>query len=221
MRHGRRRRMSPDEVRRVRLRQIGFRKGYDPSSVDELLAHLADEMAERDREIAGLAERLDHVQRELYARRHGVLPDAAPTGFDPAAIDAQLRAQRYAEELVATAQQSAAAIVAQGRAQAHQVMAHAQAAAERAARDYRARAGTEYTADREELVRLATLARWAMAQVSGLRYQVDATDDAARSQLSTILDRLAPLLEEPSGTGVPEHGYPAPPRYGHPAPPLP
>jgi DivIVA domain-containing protein len=203
----RRQRMSPDDVRRTRLRQIGFRKGYDPVAVDDLLAHLADEIADRDRELAALAGRLEHAQREIYARRHGHLPDAAPTGFDPATIDTHMRAQRYAEELVATAQQSAAAIVAQSRQQAHTIMAHAHAEAEQAARDYRARAGADYSADREELVRIATLARWAMGQISGLRYQVDATDDAARAQLATILDRLGPLLEEPAAPAAPADPY--------------
>lgn len=208
MTQGRRRRLaSPDEVRRIRPRQLGFRRGYDPAAVDELLLRLADDMAERDREIAMLQTRLDHAQREIYARRHGHLPDAAPRGFDPEAIDAQMQAQRYAEELVATAQQSAAAIVEQGRMQAEGIIRHAHAMAERAAHEYRARAGSSYTADREELVRLATLARWAMGQVSGLRAQVDATDDAARSQLGTILSRIGPLLDErpdPAG-GPPRH----------------
>jgi hypothetical protein len=149
---------------------------------------------------------LDYAERELYARRHGHLPDNAPEGFDPAAIDTQMKAQRYAEDLVTAAQQSAAAIVAQGRAQADSIIKHAHAMAEQAARDYRARAGASYTADREELVRLATLARWAMAQVSGLRTQVDATDDAATAQLSTILGRLGPLLhdrDQPDQPGQP------------------
>jgi len=206
----RRRMMAPHEIRRVRLRQIGFRKGYDPAAVDELLIRLAEDTAVRDGEITNLRGRLDYAERELYARRHGHLPDNAPDGFDPAAIDTQLKAQRYAEDLVTAAQQSAAAIVAQGRAQADSIIKHAHAMAEQAARDYRARAGASYTADREELVRLATLARWAMAQVSGLRTQVDATDDAATAQLSTILDRLAPLLhdrDQPDQPGQP--GQPA------------
>lgn len=112
---------------------------------------------------------------------------------------------------MATAQQSAAAIVAQSRRQAHSIMAHAHAAAEQAARDYRAQAGADYSADREELVRIATLARWAMGQISGLRSQVDATDDAARAQLATILDRLGPLLEEPAAPASPA----APHRAGY------
>lgn len=196
----RRRVLTPDEIRRIPLRQIGFRKGYEPAAVEQLLARLAEDAAQRDRDLTLLRGRLDNAEREIYARRHGHLPDSAPAGFDPAMIDSQMRAQRYAEELVATAQQSAAAIVAQGRMQADSIIRQSHAMAEQAAHDYRARAGASYTADREELVRLATLARWAMSQVAGLRVQVDATDDAARTQLAAILDRLGPLLEprEPS-----------------------
>ncbi len=203
--------MSADELRRTRLRQIGFRRGYDPVAVDDLLIRLADDLATRDRDLAQLERRLDHAQRELYARRHGHLPHAAPHQIDPAAIDAQLQAQRYAEELVASAQQNAAAIVEQSRVQATHILRHAHASAERAAHEYRARAGASYSADREELVRLATLARWAMGQVSGLRAQVDATDDAARAQLATIIDRLGPLLDEPStGESGGTHGSAGP-----------
>src|SRR5256885_156198 len=96
-----------------------------------------------------------------------------------------------------------------GGGQAHEV-------AEQAARDYRARAGDSYSADREELARLATLAAWAMRQFAGLRKQVDATDDAAQSELATILDRLRPILGTADASEqVPSYPYQGPDMSGH------
>jgi hypothetical protein len=60
-----------------------------------------------------------------------------------------------------------------------------------------------YAPDREELARLATLAHWAIRQFSGLRAQVDATDDAARQELASIIDRLGPLLRHPDPASRP------------------
>ncbi|MFG2045421.1 DivIVA domain-containing protein [Dactylosporangium sp. NPDC048998] len=190
----RRRPLSPHEIRSTRLRQIGFRKGYDPAEVNALLQRVAEEIAARDAQIGTLANEVERLQRELYARRHGQLPDNAPRGLDEALISQRVQAQQYVDELVAAAQTNAAHLVAQSRQQANEILRAAHAAAEQAARDYRAASGPTYSADREELARLATLAQWAIRQFSGLRTQVDATDDAARQELGSILDRLAPIL---------------------------
>jgi DivIVA domain-containing protein len=193
----RRRPLSPHEIRNTRLRQIGFRKGYDPGEVEALLARLAEEVAARDGQLTSLAAENERLQRELYARRHGQLPDSAPQGLDEAMIARQLQAQQYVEELMAAAQTNAASLVAQSKHQAREIVLAARQTAEQAVREYRAAAGPTYTPDREELTRLATLAHWAIRQFSGLRAQVDATDDAARQELASILDRLGPLLKTP------------------------
>jgi DivIVA domain-containing protein len=190
----RRRPLSPHEIRNSRIRQIGFRKGYDPAEVDALLQRLAEEVATRDGQINGLLTENERLQRELYARRHGQLPDNAPQGLDEMLIARQIQAQQYVEELMAAAQTNAASLVAQSKQQAREIVRNARESAEQAVREYRASAGASYTPDREELTRLATLAHWAIRQFSGLRAQVDATDDAARQELASILDRLRPLL---------------------------
>jgi DivIVA domain-containing protein len=195
--HYRRRPLSPHEIRNTRIRQIGFRKGYDPGEVEALLARLAEEVAARDGQLTSLAAENERLQRELYARRHGQLPDSAPQGLDEAVIARQLQAQQYVEELMAAAQTNAASLVAQSKHQAREIVLAARQTAEQAVREYRAAAGPTYTPDREELTRLATLAHWAIRQFSGLRAQVDATDDAARQELASILDRLGPLLQAP------------------------
>nr|BFE57731.1 hypothetical protein GCM10020063_022570 [Dactylosporangium thailandense] len=190
----RRRPLSPHEIRNVRLRQIGFRKGYDPAEVNALLQRVAEEIAARDAQISTLLNDVERLQREVYARRHGALPDNAPVGLDEALISERIQAQQYVDEIVAAAQTNAAHLVAQSRQQANEIIRAAHAAAEQAARNYRATSGPSYSPDREELARLATLAQWAIRQFSGLRTQVDATDDAARQELASILDRLAPIL---------------------------
>jgi hypothetical protein len=97
--------------------------------------------------------------------------------------------------MMAAAQTNAAILVAQSKEQAREIVLAARQTAEQAVREYRAAAGPNYTADREELTRLATLAHWAIRQFAGLRSQVDATDDAARQELASILDRLGPILQ--------------------------
>jgi DivIVA domain-containing protein len=196
----RRRPLSPHEIRNTRIRQIGFRKGYDQAEVHALLHRLAEEVAARDGQINTLLTENERLQRELYARRHGQLPHNAPKGLDEMLIAQQIQAQQYVDDLMAAAQTSAASLVAQSKQQAREIVRTAHETAEQAVREYRATAGPSYTPDREELTRLATLARWAIRQFSGLRAQVDATDDAARQELSSILDRLEPLLRHPNTT---------------------
>jgi DivIVA domain-containing protein len=197
--------LSPHEIRNARIRQIGIRRGYDKTEVDTLLWRLSEEIAAREGAITDLAARLDRVERELYARKHGYLPDAGPRNLDDLLIEERVNAQRYADELIATAQYSAAQLVNDGRVQADHIIRQAHQVAEQAARDYRARAGDTYSADREELARLATLADWAMRQFAGLRKQVDATDDAAQAELATIIDRLKPIIAPRSVEQVPRY----------------
>lgn len=190
----RRRPLSPHEIRNLRIRQIGFRKGYDPAEVEALLQRLAEEVAARDGRITALLTENERLQVEVYARRHGQLPANTAPELDEDLIAQRVQAQQYADEMLAAAQTSAAQLVSQSRQQANEILRTAHDAAERAVREYRANAGGSYTADREELTRLATLAQWAMRQLAGLRAQVDATDDAARLELTSILDRLGPIL---------------------------
>lgn len=210
--HYRRRPLSPHEIRNAPIRQIGFRKGYDPAEVQSLLQRLAEEVAARDGQINTLLAENERLQRELYARRHGQLPDSAPQGLDEMLIARQIQAQQYVEELMAAAQSSAASLVAQSKQQAREIVRTAREPVELVVREYRANAGASYTPDREELARLATLAHWAIRQFSGLRAQVDATDDAARQELASILDRLGPLLrhQDPAARTYPGGESPRP-----------
>jgi DivIVA domain-containing protein len=201
----RRKPLSPHEIRTIRIRQIGFRKGYDPSEVEALLQRLAEEMAARDGVIQALLSEKDRLERELFARRHGHLPTSTVDNLDETAIARQIQAQQYVDDLITTAQNNAASLVAQSKHQAKEIVQSARETAEHAVREYRASSGAHYAPDREELTRLATLAHWAIRQFSGLRAQVDATDDAARQELASILDRLGPLLRT---TGPTTRTYP-------------
>jgi DivIVA domain-containing protein len=51
----RRRPLSAHDIRNIRIRQIGFRKGYDPGEVEAILHRLAEEVATRDGQITTLA----------------------------------------------------------------------------------------------------------------------------------------------------------------------
>lgn len=194
----RRRPLTSHEIRNLQLRRIGLRKGYEPQAVHELLQRLADEVASRDRTISDLTGRLTRAENEAYARRHGTLPAAPDHGKVEellAEIDVKLKAQQYADEMIASAQHGAAQIVEQGKLQASQILSDAHKAAEQAARAYRARAGAGYSPDREELARLLALAQWAQAQLAGLHQQITATDSTVSRELGSIVERLQPLLE--------------------------
>src|SRR5258708_17168365 len=94
----RRKPMSPHEIRNARVRQIGFRKGYDPAEVEALLQRLAQEVAARDGQIATLLSDNERLHREVYARRHGQLPDNSPPGLDEDMINHRVQPHRHAED---------------------------------------------------------------------------------------------------------------------------
>jgi cell division septum initiation protein DivIVA len=197
----RRRPLTAHEIRNLQIRRIGLRKGYDPNAVHELLQRLSDEVASRDRTISDLTSRLTRAENEAYARRHGTLPAAADEGQITdllAEIDVRLKAQQYADEVIASAQHGAAQIVRQGRHQASQILGDAHKAAEQAAHAYRQRAGADYNPDKEELARLLALAQWAQAQLGGLHQQMTATNTTVARELSSIGERLRPILD-PNG----------------------
>src|SRR5437867_4318566 len=101
---GRRALLSPHAIRDIRLRQIGIRRGYDKTEVDTLLWRIASEIAAREGVISDLATRLDRAEREVYARKHGHLPDASTRDLNDQLIEERINAQRYADELIASAQ---------------------------------------------------------------------------------------------------------------------
>lgn len=197
MSEARRRPLTPHEIRNLRIRRIGLRKGYEPGAVEELLQRLADDAASREHTINDLANRLDRAETEAYARRHGTLP-AAPNQarLDDllADVHSRLRAQQYAEELIASAQRGAAQIVAQGREQASQILHEAHRAAEQAARDYRAEVGAGYRPDQEELARLLGLTQWAQSQLAALHQQITTTNSTVCQELASIIERLHPAV---------------------------
>lgn len=199
MSEARRRQLTPNEIRNLQIRRIGLRKGYDPAAVHELLQRLADEIATREQTISELTTRATRAETEAYARRHGTLPATSETRRVEdmlAEIDSRMKAQQYADEVIASAQHGAAEIVEQSKHQASQILTDAHRAAEQAAHAYRARAGAEYNPDREELARLLGLAQWAQAQLSGLHQQVSATNAMVNRELGSIVERLQPVLED-------------------------
>jgi DivIVA domain-containing protein len=112
-----RRPLTPQEIRTVRPRRLGPRKGYDPAEVDALLRRLAEETAGRDRTIGELAARLGRAETEP-AQRRGVARDPTPLAGRLAEIERARTAQQYADELVEVAQHAAAELVEQAKRQA-------------------------------------------------------------------------------------------------------
>jgi DivIVA domain-containing protein len=192
----RRRPLTAYEIRNLRLRTIGLRKGYDPGAVHELLQRLAQETASRDATITDLANRLHRAEIEAYARRHGALPASPTANLDDLVsdIDLRMKAQQYADELVALAQHAGAQIVEQSRHQAARIIAAAHADGEEVTHAYRTQAALDQRPDRAELARLLGLVQWAQAQLAALHQQVRSTDLAVGQELRSIAERLRPAL---------------------------
>jgi DivIVA domain-containing protein len=133
-----RRPLTPHEIRTVRLRRLGPRKGYDPAEVDALLRRLAEEAAGRDRTIGDLAARLSRAEAEL-AQRRGVARDQTPLAGRLAEIERARTAQQYADELIEVAQHAAAQLVEQAKRQAAALLNDAHRVAAQTAQASRAR----------------------------------------------------------------------------------
>jgi hypothetical protein len=117
-----------DEIRRLPLPGTGFlRRGYDKSAVDKILADLASYVDELRVELASTAQALRYREQEIEHRRYGVrLPS---TGQGDLVNEEQLawhiEAQRYGDQVTATAQAQAGQIVEDAQRHADRILAAA------------------------------------------------------------------------------------------------
>lgn len=193
--------VSAHYLRTVRIKSVGMLgRAYDQQAVDALLERLALDVECYAAERQDLEDRLYRLTLELDERKHGRLPNATPDEIPEQAITAQRQAQRYADQLIASAQNGAAQITKTARTQAEQIVRAAYERAEKAAQDYRSRAGKSYSADREEVERLVAVLDWLLEMFDGFATQFGAYHEATRVQLTKVRDRLAPPEPKPVGT---------------------
>jgi len=205
--------MSPDQIRRARLREAGLaRRGYRPDDVELLINRMAGEVERWMERCAGLQAEVHRLRN--YYREHG--GDAAPKPGRHATLSAEAvqvlaRAQAYADQVVADAQTQARNLQREARTSGEALLARARRDAEDAAQAYRARAGTAYSPDREETERLTAWARSILATMEAVQMQLAATGQAFALELAKFNSPAGPVPgsprdpREPRPDGAGEH----------------
>jgi DivIVA domain-containing protein len=200
--------LSPERIRHHMFRETPLgRRGYRPEEVHLFLGRVAGEV---ERWTAAYAEAQNEVHRlQNYFRNQGM--DADPSRareLSSEAVSVLVRAQAHADRLIADAQAHASAMQQDARGQAEAIVGRARQEADRAAHAYRARAGVEYNADREQSERLAALGRSILAAMSGATTQMD----GASAQMRAIGDAFSAELEKLATVQDAQVGRPA--RHG-------
>ncbi|NJC72074.1 DivIVA domain-containing protein [Planosporangium thailandense] len=184
--------LSAERIRHQTFRETPLgRRGYRPEEVHLFLNRVASEV---DRWTAAYAEAQNEVHRlRNYFRNQGVDPEAGRAQeLSNEAVTVLVRAQAHADRLIADAQAHASAMQHDARTQAEAIVARARQEVDRAAHTYRAVAGVEYNADREQAERLAALGRSILSAVSGATTQMD----GATTQMRAIGEAFAAELEK-------------------------
>ncbi|GAA1809357.1 DivIVA domain-containing protein [Planosporangium flavigriseum] len=200
--------LSAERIRHQTFRETPLgRRGYRPEEVHLFLGRVAGEV---DRWTAAYAEAQSEVHRlRNYFRNQGMATEEdRAREMSNEAITVLVRAQAHADRLIADAQAHASAMQLDARTQAESIVGRARQEADRAAHAYRARAGVEYNADREQSERLAALGRSILAAMSGATTQME----GASAQMRAIGDAFHAELEklttmaEAHGARLARHG---------------
>ncbi|MGC9668733.1 DivIVA domain-containing protein [Planosporangium sp. 12N6] len=194
--------LSAEQIRRRSFRETPLgRRGYRPDEVDLFLGRVAGEV---ERWTAAYAEAQNEIYRlKNYYRNEGLDPDTARAReLSSDAVTVLARAQAHADRLIADAQAHARAMQYDARAQAEAIVGRARQEADRAAHAYRARAGTDYNADREQAERLVALGRSILAALSGATTQMDGASAQMRAIAEAFANELGKLVMVPEEAGV-------------------
>jgi DivIVA domain-containing protein len=204
--------MSADRIREHRFRDTPIgRRGYRPDEVDAFLNRIAGEVQQWTTAYAD-AHTENNRLRDYY-REHPI--DAVSIrdrALSTEAITILANAQQQADQLIADAQTHARTMQTDARAQAEHVAA-ARRSVEHAAHAYRARAGTDYSADREQVERVTALGRSILAALTGATTQLDgasaqmrAVSDAFHSELTKLSADPRPQFRSMPGRAQPHTG---------------
>jgi DivIVA domain-containing protein len=191
----RRRPLSAHEIRSFRLATVGvLRRAYAAKEVDDLLDQIAVDTDARNEAITERDAEIARLKQELDDRKHGRLPNALTTGISADVIATQRQVQRYADQMVAEAQNGSAAVMRDARAAHDSVIRAAYARAEQAAQEYRdqlLRDGAPYSADREETERLLGALDLLMDLLDSISGNLGITLGAAKAHIKKVRDGLA------------------------------
>jgi cell division septum initiation protein DivIVA len=202
--------MSADQIRNHTFRETGIgRRRYRPEDVDLILGRLASEV---ERWSAAYAEAQAEIHRlKGYFREHPVDAESIRArALSAEAVHVLARAQQQADQLIADAQSHARAMQTDARAHAEAIVAEARQHADSAAHAYRARAGGDYSTDREQVERLAALGRSILGTLNGATTQMDDASAQMRAVTEAFATELTKLIGEPADSYVGRAAAPLP-----------
>ncbi|MDA0564715.1 DivIVA domain-containing protein [Streptomonospora sp. S1-112] len=208
-------RLSPERVRAQEFSRASLgRRGYNEEEVRLFIGRVAEDLAASDAEKASLRAEIDRLRRRYREQNHSA---ASVEGPPAEAVNLLSAAQQQADAYVAQAQEYCRQLTVQARRQADDILVEARdqagAAAEEAARGYRAGAGSSYTREVEEMERRVA---WIQTFCRAVQIQMQAASDAfsqeiARlsdfSTLSAERDRRQP--DSPDGVGGAQRAAPS------------
>jgi DivIVA domain-containing protein len=198
------RRLTPDDVRRVQFMTATKRRaGYDENQVDRFLDRIADELARSIREKGELRDRVHALQQQV---------DGAE-----AQVAAQVQPSEQALRIIAAAQQTADAYVADAEDFSQQMTRDARVQYEEQLRQARENAGAIIQAAQEAAARMtggtpAEIPEGTRPSTEELEEQVaylKAFGSAVRTQLRSYLESLLTHVEGEWGSAHPDAVPPA------------
>jgi len=191
--------LSPEQIRQHTFResQMG-RRGYRRDDVDAFVTRAADEVQQWS---AAYTHSDGEVRRlRNYFKDQGIDPEASRArDLSTDAVNVLAQAQAHADQLIASAQAHARAMQYDARDQAESIVAQARQEADRAAHAYRAQAGPAYTAEREQVERLAALGRSILAALNGATTQLDGATAQMRAISEAFTNELTKVTTSNDG----------------------
>ncbi|MGC5022331.1 DivIVA domain-containing protein [Micromonospora sp. DT47] len=208
-------RMTADRVRRWEFGSASFtRRGYDHADVDRFRMQVAEELDLLSAQLANLRAENERLNDHVELHRHGVIPSTDASVKLPAAKEVNLlsAAQREAEQIIAQAHDYARRVAEYAQVQYESYMRaaaeEAKQEAERAVKDYRSAAGTDFddTVATREALRI-----FGEMMISHMQAAARHLDDGSE-QLARTMDRI---VTEAAGAASVSGGQPqvALPRY--------
>ncbi|GAB3463545.1 hypothetical protein GCM10027570_50780 [Streptomonospora sediminis] len=198
-------RLSPERVRAQDFSRTSLgRRGYNEDEVRMFMGRVAEDIAASDAEKASLRAEIDRLRRRYREQNSSAAETEGPSAD---AVNLLSAAQQQADSYVAQAQEYCRQLTSQARQQAEDILVEARdqagAAAEEAARGYRADAGPSYNADLEEMERRMA---WIQTFCRAVQIQMQAASDAFSQEISRLSDFTAEAATNGDRGERSEHG---------------
>jgi DivIVA domain-containing protein len=193
---GRRRPLSPEQIRSVELPKTTLgRRGYSEPEVEQFVARLASDVEGWIAHSSSLRSEIDRLKTALrqWSKNGSINGNAA--GHDsskphPDAVQVMSRAQQEADSILAQAQDYARRVAEYARQQYEEILRGAYedalAEADRAEREHRIGPDTDYAAEWEELQRRLAWARTFLGAVQGAEAQLKAAGEAIAYEVDKL-----------------------------------